>query len=96
MSAQWYDVYKLSDPTTVISRTTVIDEAVLAANGCGYRAGTDPNLSPRAINASIDAKIEALETRRQRRAQREFMLTGDKTALQNLENEIAALRNQRI
>jgi hypothetical protein len=45
-------------------------------------------------NAAIQAKIFDIEQTLQPRAMREYFLNGDKTRLQEIENQIAALRAQ--
>ncbi|WP_062116619.1 hypothetical protein [Collimonas pratensis] len=49
-----------------------------------------------AANAGILAKIVELETTLQPRATREFFLNGDKTRLQEIEDQVTALRAQLV
>lgn len=53
-----------------------------------------PKVARERHNSEIDAKIRAVEAR-QPRAVREHLLTGDLTALDNIEKEIEELRKKR-
>ena len=55
------------------------------------RTFAEPSLSAEDLNAPIKAEIVALEAT-QHRAIREATLTGDKTRIQAIEDQIAALR----
>lgn len=89
MSEQWYEVYNAATGEVVSIGTVLADPlpSHLAA-----RPIPDPVevIDP---NTEIVAKIRRIEAG-QWRAQRDYFLNGDKTALQSIEDQIAALRTK--